>query len=143
MIATNNQFKRFKGTMIAVIMSFLKKNCIFLPYFGTFSIKIYNQRQLTKAFKIEALEQRHKCIPMGMRKAPGGIVTGFEVVIQVFDGRIVLRNYGVHKSSQTQTFSNKASFLCPQECVLLKNALEVFIWDQESPMRHSICNYWV
>ena len=58
--------------MIAVIMPFLKKNCIFLPYFGTFSIKIYNQRQLTKAFKIEVLEQRHEFVPMGMQKAPGG-----------------------------------------------------------------------
>ena len=84
-----------------------------MPYFDAFSIKIYNQRQLTKAFKIEALEQRHKCIPMGMQKAPGGIITGFEVAIQVFGGRIVLRIFGVQKSSQTQTFSNKASFLCP------------------------------
>ena len=65
-----------------------------------------------------------------MQKAPGGIITGFEVVIQVFDGRIVLRIFGVQKSSQTQTFSNKASFLCPQGCVLLKNAPELFIWDQ-------------
>ena len=73
-----------------------------------------------------------------MQKAPGGIITGFEVAIQVFDGRIVLRIFGVQKSSQTQTFSNKASFLCPQECVLLKNATKVFIYDQESPMCHSI-----
>ena len=73
-----------------------------------------------------------------MLKAPGGIVSGFEVAIQVFDGRIVLRIIGVQKSSQTQTFSNKASFLCPQGCVLLKNAPEVFIWDQGSSMRHSI-----
>ena len=55
---------------------------------------------------------------MGMQKAPAGIITGFEVVIQVFDIRIVLRIFGVQKSSQTQTFSNKASFLCPQGCVL-------------------------
>ena len=73
-----------------------------------------------------------------MQKALGGIITGFEVAIQVFNGRIVLRIFGVQKSSQTQTFSNKASFLCPQGCVLLKNAPEVFIWDQGSPMRHSI-----
>ena len=55
-----------------------------------------------------------------MQKAPGGIITGFEVAIQVFDGRILLRIYGVQKSSQTQTFSNKASFLCPQGCVLFE-----------------------
>ena len=55
-----------------------------------------------------------------MQKAPWGIITGFEVVIQVFDGRIVLRIFRVQKCSQTQTFSNKASFLCPQGCVLLK-----------------------
>ena len=55
-----------------------------------------------------------------MQKAPGGIITGFEVVIQVFDGRIVLRIFGVQKSSQTQTFSNKASFLCPQGCDLFE-----------------------
>ena len=73
-----------------------------------------------------------------MLKAPGGIVTGFEVAIQVFDGRIVLRIFGVQKSSQTQTFPNKASFLYPQGCVLLKNALELFTWDQGSSMRHSI-----
>ena len=75
----------------------------FRPYFGTFSIKIYNQRQLTKAFKIEALEQMHKCIPMGIQKAPGGIITGFEVAIQVFDGRIVLCIFGVQKSSLLHT----------------------------------------
>ena len=80
------------------------------PWTDHFSIKIYNQRQLTKAFKIEALEQRHNFIPMGLSKALGGIITGFEVAIQVFDGRIVLRIFGVQKSSQTQTFSNKASF---------------------------------
>ena len=58
--------------------------------------------QLTKASKIEALEQRHKCIPMDIHKAPGGIITGFEVVENlVFDGRIVLRIFGVQKSSQT------------------------------------------
>ena len=64
---------------------------------------------------------------MAMWKAPVGIITGFEVAIQVFDGRIVLRFLRVQKSSQTQTFSNKASFLCPQGCVLLKNATELFI----------------
>ena len=62
-----------------------------------------------------------------MQKAPGGIITGFEVAIQVFDGRIVLRIFGVQKSSQTQTFSNKASFLCPQGCVLFNNATYLFI----------------
>ena len=113
--------------MITVILPFLKKKMHFLSYFGTFSIKIYNQRQLTKAFKIEALKQRHKCIPMGMLKAPGGIVSGFEVAIQVFDGRILLRIFGVQKSSQTQTFSNKASILCPQGWVLPKNATDLFI----------------
>ena len=66
MIATKNHFNRFKGTMIAVIMSFKKKKCIFLALFWYFFDKIYNQRQSTKAFKIEALEQRNECIPMGM-----------------------------------------------------------------------------
>ena len=93
--------------MIAVIMSFLKKKMHFFGLILELSIKIYNQRQLTKAFKIEALEQRHKCIPLSMLKAPGGIVTGFEVAIQVFDGRIVLRIFGVqnlvrHKPSLTR-----------------------------------------
>ena len=94
----------------------------------------------SKASKIEALEQRHERISIGTwkKKVPGAIITGFEVAIQVFDGRIVLRIFGVQKSSQTQTFSNKASFLCPQGCVLLKNAPELFIWDQGSSMRHSI-----
>ena len=59
--------------------------------------------------------------------------TGFEVAIQVFNGRIVLRIFGVQKSSQTQTFSNKLSFLCLQGCVLLENATELFIWDQTKP----------
>ena len=45
-----------------------------------------------------------------MSKALGGITTGFEVAIQVFDGRIVLRIFEVQKSSHTQTFSNKDSF---------------------------------
>ena len=72
-------------------------------------------------------------------KVPGVITTGFGVAIQVFDGRIVLRIFGVQKSSQTQTFSNKALFLCPKECVFfLKNALELFICDQGSPMDHLI-----
>ena len=39
---------------------------------------------------------------MGMKKAPGCIITGFEVVIQVFDIRIVLRIFGFQKSSQNQ-----------------------------------------
>ena len=55
------------------------------------SIKIYNQRLLSRAFKIEALEQRHECIPMDMKKAQGAMTTRFGVTIQVFDGRIVLR----------------------------------------------------
>ena len=87
---------------------------------------------------IEALEQRHKCILVGMLNAPGSIVSGFEVAIKVFDGRIVLRFLRDQKSSQTQTFSNKASFLCLQWCVLLKYATELFIWDPGSPMSHSI-----
>ena len=73
-----------------------------------------------------------------MQKAPGGIITGFEVTIQVFDGRIVLRFLRVQKLCQTQSFSNKASILCPQGCDLLKYATEPFIWDHGSPMRHSI-----
>ena len=60
-----------------------------------------------------------------MLKAPGGIITGFEVAIQVFDIRIVLRIFGV----QTQTLSNKASFLCPQGCVLLPNASNLYSYE--------------
>ena len=40
----------------------------------------------------------------------GAKTTEFEVIIQVFDGRIVLRILWVQKSSQSQTFSIKASF---------------------------------
>ena len=77
---------------------------------GPFFDKNLQPKAVTKAFEIEELKQRHKFIPMDMSKALGGIITGFEVAIQVFDGRIVLRIFGVQKSSQTQTFSNKASF---------------------------------
>ena len=55
-------------------------------------------------FKIEALEQRHKFILMGMQKVLGGIITGFEVAIQVFDGRVVLRIFGVQKPPLPQEF---------------------------------------
>ena len=67
------------------------------------------------------------------------MTTGFEVAIQVFGGRIVLRIFGVQESSQTQTFSNKASILCPQGCVLQKIATDLFIWVLESPISHSMC----
>ena len=109
------------------------------PWTDYFSIKIYNQRLLSKAFKIEALEQRHECIPMNVWKASGAITTGFEVAIQVFDGRIVLRIFGVQKSSQTQTFSNKASILCPQGWVLWNITINLYIRDLESQMGHSVC----
>ena len=92
-----------------------------------------------KTFNIEALNQRHEFIPASTWKAPGVITTGFEVAFQVFHGRIVLRILRVQKSSQTQTFSNKASYLCPQGCVLLENNTDLFISDLESPMGHSIC----
>ena len=109
-----------------------------MALFWYFFDKNLQPKAVNEAFKIEALEQIHEFIIMGMQKAQEGIITGFEVAIQVFDGRIVLRIFGVKKSSQTQTFSNKASFLYPQGCILLKNAPELFIWDQQSPMRHSI-----
>ena len=87
---------------------------------------------------IKAVKQRHECIRINVWKDSGAITTGFEVAIQVFDGRIVLHILRVQKSSQTQTFYSKASFVCPQGCDLLKNAPELFIWDHGSSIRHSI-----
>ena len=61
----------------------------FFPYFVAFSIKIYNQRLLSRVSIINVSEQRHKCILISTSKAPGVIKTGFEVAIEVFDSRIV------------------------------------------------------
>ena len=108
------------------------------PRTDYFSIKIYNQRLLSKAFKIEALERRHELVRICICMIPGAIKTGFDVALQVFDGRIVRSIIRGQKSRQTQTFSNKASFLCPQGCTLLKNATDLFVRDLGSPRGHSI-----
>ena len=108
------------------------------PWTDHFSIKIYNQRLLSKAFKIEALERRHKLVLESICMIPGAIQTGFEVALQVFDGRIVRSIIRGQKSRQTQTFSNKASFLCPQGYTFLKNATDLFVRDLGSLKSHSI-----
>ena len=60
-------------------------------------------------------------------EGPWGNKYGFEEAIEVFDRRIVRSILRVQKSSQTQTFSNKASFLCPQGCNPSINATDLFI----------------
>ena len=84
------------------------------PLNGPFFDKIYHQRLLSKTFKIEALYRRHKFILISICKISGTIKTGFEVAIQVFDGRIVPDILQGQKSSQSQILTNKASFLCFQ-----------------------------
>ena len=54
-----------------------------VPERTIFRKKIFNQRLKSKAFKIEALKQRHQCIRIRTWKAPEVIKTGFEFAIKV------------------------------------------------------------
>ena len=103
-----------------------------------FSIKLYNQRLLSKAFRIESVIQRHKCIFMSTWQIPGAIKTGFDVTTVVYDGRVVRSNLRGQNPVNHIFFTNKTSFLSPQRCVLVRVAPDVCVWDVRLLLGHSI-----